>query len=117
MQDAISGYPVLGESDMSPRRITSSIQNNNKFDFFSVEYCSDRLSHVQAMEYVSLENNKYLSTSSPEECCMTCYYMASCSAWQYHNRFQMCSQLLGSVSPNAMANSNFVSSLKPVFSA
>lgn len=73
------------------------------------------MTNIQNKEYVSLENNKFLSTSSPEECCMTCYYMEECKAWQYHSRFKMCTQLMGRISPNVTPNSNFVSALKPTF--
>ena len=89
----------------------------NNYFFILVKHCILKIKNNEANEYIS-NNVKYISNSSPEECCISCYYNKSCLAWNMHRQNKMCTLTL-SLKGNFLsnANKNFISGLKPTFIA
>lgn len=78
-----------------------------------VNYCIVAIGKNDTFEYVS-NDVKYLSNSSPEECCMSCYYTNTCVAWYMHRLNKMCTMVMKGTYV-AQTSSNFIAGEKPAF--
>lgn len=76
-----------------------------------MKYCITKIAQNETVEYIS-NSVKYISNSSPEECCVSCYYHNDCVGWEMHRSNKMCTLVLnGQYIDNV--NKNFISGLKP----
>lgn len=78
-----------------------------------VNHCASKTQESETIEYLS-NRKKNIINSSPDECCMSCYYTPDCIAWHMHKLNRICTIIYtGAVARKS--NKNLISGLKPQF--
>ncbi|RNA24047.1 hypothetical protein BpHYR1_018127, partial [Brachionus plicatilis] len=79
---------------------------------FLIKHCVAKIKLKENFQYSS-NSKREIRNSTPDECCMFCYYNKQCIAWHVHKRSRICVLTL-SKGFIKQSNSNFISGMKPI---